>query len=103
MLSSTVPLLPIKRFTTIHPTISTAAKIVDDLVSRSDVLLTPNAIVTLEPPIGPANPFPFDDCINTTAISKIEININKRISNVIIVCKITLISLKLQVRDRTLL
>ena len=94
MLSSTVPEFPMSRFTTMHPTISTEAKIVDDFVRRSDVLLTPNAIVTLEPPIGPANPFPLEDCINTTAISKMETIIRNKINIVIIVCKITLICLK---------
>lgn len=78
-----------RRFTAILPTIIIAASTVVDLDRKSDVLLTPKVIVTLEPPIGPARPLPFDDCIKTTAIRTMEDRISKIIISVIMVANLS--------------
>lgn len=86
--SSTPPEFPIRRFTAILPTMIMAASTVVDFDRKSDVLLTPKVIVTLEPPIGPARPLPFEDCIKTTAIRIMEDRISNTIISVIMVANL---------------
>ena len=61
------------------------ARTIVDFERKSEVLLAPNIVVTPEPPTSPESPPPLDDCINTTAIKRIQAIINKNIKNVIII------------------
>lgn len=61
----------------------TASTIVD-FDKKSDVLLAPNIVDTPEPPTKPDSPPPFDACINTTIIKRIQTITNIIIENVII-------------------
>jgi hypothetical protein len=64
--------------------IKITARTTVDLDKKSEALLAPNIVVTPVPAIGPTRPLPFDDCINTTPINKMQTK-TKNIINIEII------------------